>query len=200
MKTFVDNVAAQAVEASLLSGLSQILSPTSILEMSASLITLIAGEPEDSQVEREQLSRKLTVLRSGLDICKRYASRPLRRTLHKDATTTHMKKRKIEDHESPATAGSTSLPSFIGVSSGESTPPPSTGTTPPLVESKPKPIAEQKSPFPTGGFQQHNGFGQGSGPTSPSSWQSGPFGQPTTQHTFDFGPPRDKQKTPTFKR
>jgi hypothetical protein len=211
MKTFVDNVAAQAVEASLLSGLSEILSPTSILEMGASLIASIAGEPEDSQVEREQLSRKLTVLRSGLDICKRFASRPPRKTVHKDATTTQVKKGdqlpspnpipqpKIEDHRPPAAAGTAPFPSFLGISSGEPTPPPSTGATPPPVESKPKAVAEPKPLFPTGGFQQHNGFGQASGSATSSSWQSGAFGQPTDQHTWDFGPPKGKQGTPTPK-
>lgn len=85
MKVFVDNVAAQAVEACLLAHLSEVLSPASILEMPADLITAIAGEPEDCQVEREQLTRKLAVLKSGLDICKRYATRPIRGTIPKVA-------------------------------------------------------------------------------------------------------------------
>lgn len=47
MKVFVDNVAAQAVEACLLARITEVLSPTSILEMPADLVTAIAGEPED---------------------------------------------------------------------------------------------------------------------------------------------------------
>ena len=97
MKVFVDNVAAQAVEACLLTRLSEILSPTSILEMDADLITAIAGEPEESQVEREQLTRKLAVLKSGLDICKRYASRPTRDTAHKVKSHNLL----VEDEELP---------------------------------------------------------------------------------------------------
>lgn len=77
MKVLVDNVAAQVIEACLLAPLPDTLSPTSILEMDAVLVTAIAGEPEESQMERDQLTRKLGVLRSGLDICKRYGSRPV---------------------------------------------------------------------------------------------------------------------------
>lgn len=72
MKVLVDNVATLAIEVCLSSRLSELLSPTSILEMDAASITAIAAEPEESQIEREQLTRKLEVLQSGLDICKRY--------------------------------------------------------------------------------------------------------------------------------
>lgn len=85
MTVFVDDVAAQAVEACLLAHTTEVLSPTSILEMPADLVTAIAEEPEDCQVEREQLTRKLAVLKSGLEICKRYASRPIRGTIPKVA-------------------------------------------------------------------------------------------------------------------
>lgn len=85
MKVFVDNVAALVVEACLLAHLSEILSPTSILEMPTDIVTSIAGEPEDSQAERERLTRKLAVLKAGLDICKRYASRPVRSAVAKVA-------------------------------------------------------------------------------------------------------------------
>ena len=91
MKVFVDNVAAQAVETCLLAKLGEILSPTSILEMNTDLITAIAAQPEETQIEREQLSRKLAVLKSGLDICKRYASRPARKTIDKGSSTTGVK-------------------------------------------------------------------------------------------------------------
>lgn len=77
MKVLVDNVAAQVIEACVLATLSEILSPTSILEMDSALVTAIAAEPMESQAEREQLTRKLGVLKSGLDICKRYGSRPV---------------------------------------------------------------------------------------------------------------------------
>ena len=92
MKVFVDNVAAQAVEACLLAQLSEVLSPTSILKMDPSLVEAIAGEPEDSQLEREQLSRKLAVLNSGLEICKRYATRPTRKEAGKTFSDVKTKK------------------------------------------------------------------------------------------------------------
>jgi hypothetical protein len=85
MKVFVDNVTAQAVEACLLVHITEVLSPTSILEMPADLVTAIAGEPEYYQLEFEQLTRKLAVLKFELDICKRYASRPIRGTIPKVA-------------------------------------------------------------------------------------------------------------------
>lgn len=60
MKVLVDNVAAQVVEDCFLTNLSDLLSPTSVLEI------------RQSQAEREQLVRKIVVLRAGFDTCKRY--------------------------------------------------------------------------------------------------------------------------------
>ena len=73
MKVLVDNVATLAIQACLSSHLSELLSPSSIQEMNGELISTIAAESEENQAERDQLTRKLEVLRSGLDICKRYS-------------------------------------------------------------------------------------------------------------------------------
>ena len=73
MKVLVDNVATLAIQACLSSHLSELLSPSSIQEMNDGLISAIAAESEENQAERDQLTRKLEVLRSGLDICKRYS-------------------------------------------------------------------------------------------------------------------------------
>ena len=59
MKMLVDNVAVQAVEACLLSQLSSIISPTSVMTMTDDTVASIAAEPEDNQALREQLDRKL---------------------------------------------------------------------------------------------------------------------------------------------
>ena len=75
MKLLVDNVAIQAVEACFIRGLEEILSPSSILEMDPEMVTRIANEPREHQQHREHLSRKLAVLESGLETCKRYTSR-----------------------------------------------------------------------------------------------------------------------------
>ena len=72
LKLLVDNVAIQAVEACLIRGLEKILSPSSILEMDPDTITRIGNEPQEHQQQREHLIRKLAVLNSGLETCKRY--------------------------------------------------------------------------------------------------------------------------------
>ncbi len=147
MKVFVDNVATQAVETCLLARLTDILSPTSILEMDATLITAIAGEPEESQAEREQLTRKLTVLKSGLEICKRYAGRPTRKRAHEESFKAEgdkgeqlpLLKRtpgpKAEMAQPATPAGNPKLSIFANPFT-TSTPPPSSGGTPIFGQSK----------------------------------------------------------------
>ena len=77
LKLFVDNVTTQAVEACLIRGLESILSPSSILEMSPEMVTRIADEPQEHQQQRDHLTRKLAVLNSGLETCKRYTPRDI---------------------------------------------------------------------------------------------------------------------------
>jgi len=72
MKRFTDDVAVEAIEAKLVSTLCDILSPVKIFKMSNELVTRVAGEPEESRAEREQLARQLEVLQQGLEICKRF--------------------------------------------------------------------------------------------------------------------------------
>jgi len=141
MKVFVDNVAAQAVEACLLAHLIEVLSPTSILKMPADLVTAIAGEPEDCQVEREHLTRKLAVLKAGLDICKRYASRPLRGTIPK-----------ITAHDSEAgkkdSSEITPHPGLDGAADSKSSPPHSAKPSVPADNSSwPCDTARAEEPF-----------------------------------------------------
>lgn len=75
LKTFVDNVAVQAVETVLIADLVNLMSPSSVVQMEPELVSRIAAEPEENQHQRERLSRKLAVLQSGAEICKRYIGR-----------------------------------------------------------------------------------------------------------------------------
>ncbi|EGO58731.1 hypothetical protein NEUTE1DRAFT_78113 [Neurospora tetrasperma FGSC 2508] len=72
MKRFIDDVAAQVIEDKLIDPLESILSPVSIFGMDSKQIAIIAGESEDSRIEREQLNKQLTVLQKGMDTCKRF--------------------------------------------------------------------------------------------------------------------------------
>lgn len=72
MKRFIDDIAAQVIENKLIDPLESILSPVSILGMDSKQIAIIAGESEDSRIEREQLNKQLAVLQKGMDTCKRF--------------------------------------------------------------------------------------------------------------------------------
>lgn len=72
MKRFIDGVAAQVIEDKLINALESILFPISIFEMDSKQIAIIAGEFEDSRIEREQLTEQLTVLQKGMNTCKRF--------------------------------------------------------------------------------------------------------------------------------
>ena len=62
------------MEAQLVSKLADILSATSIFDMSDDTISRLAGESKKSRAEREQLTRQLQVLKTGLETCSRFAS------------------------------------------------------------------------------------------------------------------------------
>ncbi|OJD16084.1 hypothetical protein AJ78_03717 [Emergomyces pasteurianus Ep9510] len=74
MKNFIDNVAVQCVESKLVSKLEHILSPSQIMQMDASMIERIAAESTQSQDRRERVSRKLTILKAGAEVCKQFVS------------------------------------------------------------------------------------------------------------------------------
>ena len=69
----MDDVAVEVIEAKLLSAIDDIFSPVKVYQMSPELVSRIAGEPEDSRAEREQLDRQLAVLGNGLQTCKKIA-------------------------------------------------------------------------------------------------------------------------------
>jgi len=62
------------MEAQLVSRLADILSATSIFDMSDDTVSRLAGESEESRAEREQLTRQVQVLKTGLETCTRFAS------------------------------------------------------------------------------------------------------------------------------
>ena len=75
MKTFVDNVAVFAVECCLLSDLSAVFSPSSVLQMDQQLIYEIASESQLDHLLREQNQKRLAALQAGLNICNAHAER-----------------------------------------------------------------------------------------------------------------------------
>lgn len=77
LKCFVDNVAILVIEACLMKNLGAVFSPVLIMQMDESLIQKIAAESQENQDQRELLTRKKTVLSSGLEICQRHVSRSM---------------------------------------------------------------------------------------------------------------------------
>ncbi|KAK4130249.1 hypothetical protein BT67DRAFT_452580 [Trichocladium antarcticum] len=73
LKRFIDDVAVEVIEGKLVTALDSILSPLSVFEMPLDQVARIAGECEETRVEREQLTKQVKVLRNGLETCKRFA-------------------------------------------------------------------------------------------------------------------------------
>ncbi|KAI9736865.1 MAG: hypothetical protein M1818_005916 [Claussenomyces sp. TS43310] len=78
MKSMIDNVAIQAVENILLEGLDDLLSPAYIILIEPDMVSKIAAESADRSFQREQLSRKFTVLQAGIETCRRYVGRSVK--------------------------------------------------------------------------------------------------------------------------
>lgn len=66
-------MAIEVIEMKLMSALQDIFSPLSVFAMDTALVSLIAGESEENMIEREELQKQLSVLRTGSDTCKRFA-------------------------------------------------------------------------------------------------------------------------------
>ncbi|CZS92502.1 related to interferon-induced GTP-binding protein Mx [Rhynchosporium agropyri] len=75
MKTFVDNVAVQIIEASIVNNLANVFNPLAVAQMPSELVAKIAAESQENQTQRELLERKIDILKEGMDTCKRHASR-----------------------------------------------------------------------------------------------------------------------------
>ena len=74
LKGLVDNIANYAVELLLVQKLQELFSPSAIIKMDVELLQKIAAESPSAAVQREQLSRKLQVLVTGMETCRRYAN------------------------------------------------------------------------------------------------------------------------------
>ena len=72
LKRFIDDMAIEVIEAKLISPISGIFTPVAVSVMSTDLVTIIAGESEESRAQREQLTKQLEVLSKGADTCKHF--------------------------------------------------------------------------------------------------------------------------------
>lgn len=71
LDVFVDNVAALAIENCLLRGLTDLLSPLKVSQMTDKELEAIASESDDIQEYRKQTVEKQTALEKSLDVCRR---------------------------------------------------------------------------------------------------------------------------------
>ncbi|KAK2809950.1 hypothetical protein FQN50_003364 [Emmonsiellopsis sp. PD_5] len=65
MKTFINNVAIQVIKHKLICEIWTIFTPSDVATMPPDLISQIAGETEESQVQQQQLEWKLKTLQEG---------------------------------------------------------------------------------------------------------------------------------------
>jgi len=75
MKTFVDNVAIQVIEASIVNNLANVFNPLAVVQLTSELVSKIAADSQENQTQRELLERKIDILKEGMDTCKRHAGR-----------------------------------------------------------------------------------------------------------------------------
>jgi len=58
MKTFVDNVAVQVIEALIVNNLANVFNPLAVAQMTSELVAKIAAELQENQTQRELFERK----------------------------------------------------------------------------------------------------------------------------------------------
>lgn len=75
MKLFIDNVPTVVTEVTLLIPLLSMFCPKVVYNMKPKDVERIAAESEEKRSEREELIRKLEVLREGRTTCRLYAER-----------------------------------------------------------------------------------------------------------------------------
>jgi GTP-binding protein EngB required for normal cell division len=71
-KRFIDDIAVEAVEKNIVAKLNEILSPIKITSLADDVVTNIAGESEERQEKRRELTNQLDVLMQGSETCKRF--------------------------------------------------------------------------------------------------------------------------------
>ena len=75
MKSFIDGVAIHTIEYCLVAEMSNLFSPSSVLQMEEDLVSTIAAETQQNQTSREQTQRETEVLEKGLSICRMHMDR-----------------------------------------------------------------------------------------------------------------------------
>lgn len=75
MKTVIDNIATQAIEWCLIADISDLMSPSYVLQMDEELVRRIAAESPCNQSLRENTQRKLAALKNGLETCRAHIDR-----------------------------------------------------------------------------------------------------------------------------
>ncbi|TGO18613.1 hypothetical protein BPAE_0372g00010 [Botrytis paeoniae] len=74
---FIDDLAVEAIEDTLVSHLHAVFPPLSVISMDDTLVTDVSGETESNRGQREQSIKKLELLEKGLEICKHFTSEGL---------------------------------------------------------------------------------------------------------------------------
>jgi hypothetical protein len=69
----IDDVAIEVIERKLMAALSDILSPIFVFNMAEDLVSVIAGESQESRVQRTRLANQVEVLIKGSETCKHFA-------------------------------------------------------------------------------------------------------------------------------
>ena len=77
MKTLVDNFSVLAVENCVISDLANCLSPEKVMKLDDALVSNIASETEESQIERRRTTEKLRTLNEGMLTLNRFSRHKL---------------------------------------------------------------------------------------------------------------------------
>jgi hypothetical protein len=70
MKTFVDNVAVQVIEASIVNNLANVFNPLAVAQMTSELISKIVAELQENRAQKELLERRIDILDKGMNTYK----------------------------------------------------------------------------------------------------------------------------------
>lgn len=75
LRTFTDNLINLAIESCLVRELPSILSPRDVNSMSDARLAELAAESDEVRSQRLQLQKDITLLKQGLEQCRRYKPR-----------------------------------------------------------------------------------------------------------------------------
>ncbi|KAM3151854.1 hypothetical protein ABEW05_007794 [Botrytis cinerea] len=77
LRPFIDDLAVETIEDTLVSHLHAVFPPLSVISMDDTLVTDVSGDIESNRSQREQSIKKLELLERGLEICKHFTSEGL---------------------------------------------------------------------------------------------------------------------------